>query len=418
MFRMDFITLAVFSIALSDIDKSSLYIHQYGKGFVRLQSKSEKLKSADVCSHAQQAIELLQNTQMREEQAALWYEDLAKGINAYCNRLYKHKNIFQKIAWWFGIVSSEERSLYTKYYTCKRRIKAPLGYNLLLNCAAPIDNDVRFAYMSIMDSTKVKIPALDEAGQMNALCWMQERLEHYRESRSINSFNQRKIDRAIAKIKQAKEVAAFSVDNIDALSHKVSAEIRMLRSHDSFTFNGGYQQWHGIGHECGHSVQYRFVAQNNDSVTLTFLNSGEGARKRSDGKVVDDVWENIPSHAITGDFIKLLLFYQMHEVPTNMAEIRKKVSDHLQRYGVRYKTSDTAHKGQRLGNCTIKSLALWMKLELGTSHWHDFKSFYTDYEVEKLERLLSTLPEPEGGWLRREMLRVVLKRRCKKEMIT
>jgi len=461
---MNFEELASFTTALSGIDKSSGYITEKNGRFLVVDSKDNKLNTVAIEQKAKQALALLKETHLNCRQATLWYSDMAKGLKAYIHRVYRHKNFLEKICWWFGISSKAERALYRDYTDCvqkaayfgsvQQQIQHKIQHDTILPLSLSKRDELALAYMSIMDASRLNIPSLSGMKASVAASWMLTHLQNFHNTLAKDHPDREKVQNAIGKMQYAATIA--EVEDLVVISpnpelknwltQALLSSVVALKPGESFAFNGGYSQTNAASQHVGHSVQYRFVANTDGTVTLTFLNSGEGAEmsalKRQEklkpkqtfwerlmdiffeegdtlkdnlleSRVVDDTWKHIPQHALNTEFIEVLLKYRITKTPTNMTIIRQEVSAFLKRYGVRYETSKSAHKAQRKGNCTVKSLALWMRLELGTSLWHSFKSYYTNREAEKLDSLLASMPVVDRAYFMRDVVKVQKKRSAK-----
>lgn len=467
---MDFKELNSFTAALSGIDKCNGYIVQRSGLFFVADSKQDKLNTSAIEKRARQAIALISRTSMNYETKALYYSDMAQGLKDYIGRVYTHKSILEKIGWWFGMCSETEKALYKEYKQCWRNAAKFGGIDRDIKVAyrpeeVHLARDIRLklAYMSVMDASRLRIPTLCGIRPHQASSWMLEELKAWRATFVENHPDIKNVDAAIEKMSQAVSVAliedrALSTSQSPLLARENERvrewleqellwNITMLPAGKSFTFNGGYAQIDRVATYAGHSVQYRFVANSDNTWTLTFLNSGEGAEisaiakeekkgslwqaitgsffedglkeknDRGQVRIVDDVWEHIPYDAINREFIQLLLKYRINKDPTSMATIRREVSAYLAKYHVGYSTSKSDHKAQRQGTCTVKSLTLWMRKELGNRLWHDFKYFYTERQVEKLDDLLHSMKPHERAVFEGDVMKAQSKRRTKAQAV-
>src|SRR5262245_55480806 len=109
---MNFDSIMSFTSSLRGIHNSKEYLKESEGKFTRIQAKSDKnLNTSQIVSISLRAMNSIHSLQLDYAKKANLYQELTLGINDYVSRLYQHKNIFQKIASWFGIVGGEEWGL-------------------------------------------------------------------------------------------------------------------------------------------------------------------------------------------------------------------------------------------------------------------------------------------------------------------
>lgn len=459
--EMDVVGLASFTNALKEVQKTKGYINSQEGRFFVVSTKNEKnMNTGTISNKAKEALSCIESAPLSYKEGARSYKELADGLKGYIDRVYAQKTVIQKLAWWLGLSSEEEKSLYRSYQDARSYSKwlgsqdKKMQSQIVFQREALREADPQaMLYMSVFDSSRLVIPALYGAPASVVTNWMLAYLREYAAKYPEASPEREKLERVCEKMDKMLELSLvedilrcihqdpllqyFMPDNIqDWLEKNLVSNIHTLSPGESFSFQGGYSK-SASGGAGGHAVQYNFVAQPDNTFSLIFFNSGEGSHGRVHKEahtptalgffekffyseyvtsektkvlVHDYRWDNIPREAITQDFMQLLLEAKITTVATRMGEIHTRVTSYLKKFNVECKTDPVGHKPQKKGSCTVKSLALLLKNELGESLWHDFKLFYTDSQLSHFDTITKRLSPTDTQILTEDMEQIRKKR--------
>jgi hypothetical protein len=289
-------------------------------------------------------------------------------------------------------------------------------------------------YMSVLDSSRLEIPDIDGTSASVACNWMHTHLIKYASTYMEGSPEKAKILAIAEKLNKALDLslvedALSELDNTpilsfllppsmqDWLEKELLSNILTLTPGESFSFHGGYKSSPNKGP--GHAVQYSFTAQPDNTFSLTFFNSGAGAHQKQHPKqkstplLHDHIWVKIPPTALTKEFMRLLLCPVIKNAPMKMKIIHEQVTSYLDDFSAKLKIDKAGHKPQKRGSCTVKSLTLFLRKELGDSLWHDFKLFYTNRELTYLPAITKQLPANKQTILKEDVQKILAKRQQK-----
>lgn len=444
--------------SLKGIDKTKNYLAVSEGRFYQVESQSNKnLNTSKIAALGKEALETLERTKMTYSAKALHYEGFSESLSHYLDRVYRHKNIWQKIVWWIGCASKGEKELWA---ACKRsnkiagqlRLQDKTAKDLIKRsndlftkeCLNKPKKQLKLLYMGLFDSSTLKIDKLEGIDPRVASTWLLDHLEAYRKEMNANHPQAKLVDKVILEFKLHNDLlfAAYESSATCALRRsaglnmehwtfqEILGELLSLKTPgDEVTLGGGYRSYKE-SEKFGHSVQYVVKLEEDESYSLTFVNTGEGGLEESEplnkkenslpgaldrDPIKDNVWTGIPKEALTEEFVAILMKRRLHLIPSCMADIKREIVNYLRRFPSVKLGKGREHKLQMKGSCTVKSLTSWLHERLDDPLWRDFKAFYTKLEIQKLDRLAEQIPDPKKrAVFVKEGRRILQKRHAKK----
>lgn len=467
---MDLFAVNNFIETFQKIDEGHAYIASANGRVYRVANKESKnLKTADIAALGQDALNTLRDLHTSYSAKAASCEKLGQSLQACVNRVYGHKNFWQKVAWWLGITSiawmlgmdshgerelrnacNETKNLAENLRTQDSNAKETVQTNTTLftdKLNRDLKAQLQLLYMGVFDSSPLEIKELDGIDPRYASLWLLKHLQNYQQKIGPEKAYAATVDSAIQEFQVHNDLLFAEFEENDAFTsawtglkiedwtiHEILGQFLNLKNPgDEVTIGGGYRR--SKDSNLGHSVQYVFRKENDGFYSLTFVNTGEGIEYSAllqDSlyatwnaiwgnshldriHLKDDVWMGIPREALTAEFVTILVEKRMKQIPTCMAEIKQDVSNYLRRFPSLREGKGREHKIQKKGSCTVKSLASWLHERLGDHIWRDFKAFYTSQEMQKLDYLTEQIPNSQTReTFKSEGQRIIQKREKKK----
>ena len=312
-----------FVTALTNIDNTDEYIAQDSTGkFTRVskdQKQNKNLNTEQIAARGQDCLDLIANTTASFSKKAELYAQLSNALSNYSNRVYKHKNILEKIGWWFGFSAASEKKLYAESKQSAAQAGVLTEQNEKVQKAAselikrvearkhPLQQEKLF-YASILDSTPISMPELEELRSVDVIQWMRGHLTEYRAHLEKSGSSRERIEKldkiigefedlglfqsleilkvARAKVKQtAGQLKSFLIDRVyppytsDWMLSEIQDRVNALKKPgDEVAIPGGYE-----GSEIGHSAVFTIRREDDKdgkkSYCLTIINTGEGSNQ-------------------------------------------------------------------------------------------------------------------------------------------
>ena len=455
---MDIFHFNNFVEKLQHIDQSQDYISQDSSGKFTVVTKDHKtLNTSQIADLGEKCLNLIQATSASYIKKSEMYQQLKNALRDYNQRVYNHKNIFLRIASWFGICSKAERKLQTeisdatdlakefkfKDESVKKVIREIRNREFKIK---PEMFSEKFFYASVLDSTSVRFSELEGLSTTAVVSWMKDYLVKYKADLQesgiltdqldsiINEFTDLEIfsnvANALSVIKASNEEYFSSIITFmkDWLVQEILDRIHGLKNpQDEVALIGGSRKKTG-GHGVVYVIRFEKEIEGKKLYSFTIVNTGGGAKidneKNDSEKKIgnmtdkqeapkgilqlleemqkklesllqkvsgtdlrvfgsDRVWSPILQNDINEKFILQLI---EGRDGASMDDVNSRIATFFQELNI-LETKGTTHKLQNKGVCAVKSITCWLHQRMGDQLWRDFKVYYTEKELGKIDEI-------------------------------
>lgn len=424
---MNLIDANNFVKALQFGSQKGQYIKLENGNFVVITEKANKnLKTKDIAKLAKDTFDCYDNeVNLSIEKRAALMGELKIGIKAYNKRVHKSKNIFLKVASFFGCKSKHEKALQRlvteisfKELFYKRELRA-FNYiegdgarNMDLELKKPL-NVLKQVNRKVLEGTKFNDSSLDKGAShsMGIRSYLNDLIEYRKEHLTDENLTE-KLNQTIENLEFAFFITTLQscqsyknkMTNIDFSKADIEKELnlRILERIQDLKENGtigqqvilpgGFSQ----GDE-GHAVIYQIIKTAADQCSFTIVNTGEGSDISlslaglgkflfTDRVLIEDIsYEHVNFNRLNLEVIEKLI---QGEADSNDNNPMKSIIKNLdQIFGTAHKGNGRKHVAQTKGSCAYKSVSSWVKGSLGAQDYNNLKLFITKKEIANLNDL-------------------------------
>lgn len=388
---------------------------------------NKNLKTQDIARLAKEAFECYNNEDnLSVEKRAVLMGDLKVGIKAYTTRVHKSKNLFNRIAAFFGCKSKHEKALEGIFrqislneFQFNRKLRA---FNSIegegaratdLELEKPL-NVMKQVNRKVLEGTKFKDKSIEQGTTqgMGLRSYLNDLID-FRQLNLTDADLNNKLNPTIEALEFAFFVTTLKgclsyknpMGNINFSKKDIEKELnlRILERIQDLKENGvigqqvilpgGFTQ----GKDIGHGVIYQMIKTDADTCSFTIVNTGIGADISfslanlgkilfTDRVLVEDIsYTQVNFGQLNLDFIEKLIKDEADVSDKN--PMNSIIKDLDQRLGIAHKGSGRRHVAQTKGSCAYKSVSSWIKDSLGEEDYNRFKLFVTKSEIAKLNEL-------------------------------
>lgn len=277
-------------------------------------------------------------------------------------------------------------------------------------------NQMKTFYAKVLETSNFRSKQLDGYTQSGALLSYLQDLKDYRK---VQNGPVEKLDEVIKELEFAYKI---SLTEILSPRYKVEAKARIINQIQEKIKNLEPESFVLIpGGSEGHGIMYKVEKANNGSLSFTMINTGEGADINVLGSIVsfiqkgrlivqDVTYTNLTIDHFSTEFLSSIMtknFKNMDQTNEFVQSSLRKTGDEGWKYGRKRKAQDK-------GSCAFKNVSTTLHEKLGKDEYNRFKTFVTQKEIDKLEKLTVPVANQE---IKAQMLskgRVILQHRASK----